>query len=292
MRKAITIFLFLISSSSFGQKTVIYKFEDGKKLSEKVYKELTSNNNFQNNMVITIKDSILSKDSITYLIDVRKKIEVNYNFDNIKYIEARYLPESELAFAESQHLIDSLGLKLKDNYYTNPKNLKLKLLEYKYSKNKQDQEILEIQNNISIYKNREAIIVSILNENLFILVKRVSDSLFQNINELPENPKRIISKNPFNNKDIILNNDNFSYVKTDNGDVSFFSNNLKEDFFEIFKKIRNIKWENSFIVSLKKGNHKSLDKVRILLIEKHLKFKLPINKRSYEEPLLMEEIKN
>lgn len=288
MKTYLILTFLLISFNLFSQKTKVYSLDNGKKFTEKVYNELINDSNFKRNYKIYLKDSLISTDKIIYFVDVIKKDLINYKLEYIKVFNAKYLPYNEQQFAESQMLTNSIIVSQKDNYYLNPDNLLFQIIDYSYTKTK-NIDNLEIFNSISVYYNKEVIILTPLHKSYNILVRKIDDDLFQNIKNLSNKEVSFLIEDNFIKDNLTPISDNFSYIKINNSEILFSSDNLKNQYFDLIKNIRSLEWKDSFNVTINEEDCEISKKIKNELKIKHHKLNLPINSKVTDVPIEVKE---
>jgi hypothetical protein len=284
----IILLLFIYPLTSFSQIEKLYVLTNGAKLSEHEHSEIINKQHFFNNFTYEIVDSLVQNDTLLYTLDIRRKRPITFK-DMFYLFEYEYIPFNEYDFAESQMFIDNLGQINDSNYYLNRSNIQFEIYDYYFSKNSSNKNEFSLKSSYTVYKNKEIIIVTKINDYYSVLIKVIDDSLFSKL-KLFNTKSTILNKtDPSFGIPIELMNE-WTRIRTDSNEFTFLSfDDIQKDCYSLFRDIRNVPWKNSFKTMVEEKKYLKLDDYRKVLIKNHERLKLPINKVEYPAPSIMIE---
>jgi hypothetical protein len=262
-------FLFLLFISYFSvclsQEKKVYIFQENFRLSEDDYNNLINDKLIKNSIEISIYDSVNSNDTIFYNINIvekgafqkDKKVTIQTRDYNPDYIE-----DFKTAFA-----LNSEGNNSTNNFYLNDDNILIEYSVYDLKKNHKDQLDFKLEEDYTIYKNGEIVIVFRSINGHVILIKQVEPILLQKIKSLPNK----LSVDNLNGR-MVCN----YFVLLKQFKQSFPSRFEFEKQHPIFKEIRETKWDKAFSVFSKIEDSNRYHKIKKQITDSHLEGNLPI----------------
>lgn len=268
------LFIFYFSVC-LSQEKKVYIFQEKFRLSEDDYNNLINDKLIKNSIEISIYDSVYSNDTIFYNINIvekgafkqDKKVTIQSRDYNPDYIE-----DFKTAFA-----LNSEGNNSTNNFYLNHDNILIEYSVYDLKKNHKDQLDFKLEEDYTIYKNGEIVIVFRSVNGYVILIKQVEPILLQKIKSLPNK----LSVDNLNGR-MVYN----YFVLLKQFKQSFTSRLELEKQHPVFKEIRETKWDKAFSVSSKIDDSNRYHKIKKLITASHLEGNLPI----YDYRLFMGEV--
>jgi len=258
------LFIFCFSIC-LSQEKKVYIFQENLRLSEDDYNKLINDKFIKNSIEISIYDSVYSNDTIFYHINILEKgaVQKDKKFTiQSKDYNPDYLEDFKTAFALNSEENNS-----NNNFYLNDENILIEYSVYDLGKNYKDQLDFKLEEDYTIYKNGEIVIVFRSINGYIILIKQVEPILLQKINSLPNK----LSVDNLNGRMI----SNY-YVLFKQFEQSFTSRLELEKQHPVFKEIRETKWDKTFSVFSKIAESDRYNKIKELITNSHLEGNLPI----------------
>lgn len=252
-------------SFCLSQDKKVYIFQENFRLSEDDYNNLINDKLAKNSIEISIYDSVFSNDTIFYHINILEKKVIQkdkeFTIQNRDYFP-NHMEDFTTAFA-----LNTSEKNLTNNFYLNDENILIEYSVYDLEKNYKDQLDFILEEDYTIYRNGEIVIIFRSINGHIILIKQVEPILLQKINSLPNK----LSVDSLNGR-MVCN----YYVLFKQFEQSFTSRLELEKQHAVFKEIRETKWDKSFSVFAKIEESERYNKIKKLITNSHLEGNLPI----------------